>query len=51
MNTRILRDGRSIVVHDNGGLRKRCRCPRRQWIKCPHSWSFNSPWVSHRLWR
>jgi len=25
----------------NGGLRKVCGCPRRQWAKCPHSWYFN----------
>ena len=25
----------------NGGLRKRCGCPRKTWTKCPHSWHFN----------
>ena len=25
----------------NGGLRKRCGCPRKVWPKCPHSWHFN----------
>jgi integrase len=26
-------------VHD--GIRKRCRCSRRQWSKCPHPWHFS----------
>jgi integrase len=25
----------------NGGLRKRCECPRKVWPKCPHSWHLN----------
>lgn len=25
----------------NGGLRKRCRCPRRNWVRCPHGWHLN----------
>ena len=25
----------------NGGLRKICACPRRQWPKCRHSWYLN----------
>lgn len=35
----------------NGGLRKRCRCPRRQWAKCPHGWHVNFKWkgVHYRL--
>jgi integrase len=24
----------------NGGLHKRCACPRRNWAKCRHSWHF-----------
>lgn len=24
----------------NGGLKKRCDCPRRLWAKCPHPWHF-----------
>lgn len=28
----------------NGGLRKRCPCPRRNWAKCPHGWHFNFKW-------
>ena len=31
--------------HHNDGLRKRCRCPRRQWAKCPHPWSLNFKWA------
>ena len=38
MRTRTLPNGRSVNVRDNGGLKKRCRCPRRQWSKCPHPW-------------
>ena len=26
--------------HTNGGLKKRCGCPRRQWAKCRHPWHF-----------
>ena len=35
----------------NRGLRKRCRCPRAKWPKCPHGWHFNFSWkgVSYRL--
>src|SRR5262245_35090795 len=35
----------------NGGLRKRCACPRRKWAKCPHGWHLNFKWkgVHHRL--
>ena len=35
----------------NYGLRKRCRCHRTKWPKCPHGWHFNFSWkgVSHRL--
>jgi hypothetical protein len=25
----------------NRGLRKRCRCKRRDWPKCPHGWHMN----------
>jgi integrase len=28
----------------NGGVRKRCRCPRKQWPKCRHPWHFNFKW-------
>jgi integrase len=27
--------------HRNGGLRKVCGCPRRQWPKCRHGWQMN----------
>ena len=27
--------------HQNNGLRKLCRCPRRQWSKCRHAWHLN----------
>ena len=40
MRTRTLSNGRSVKVRDNGGLKKRCRCPRRQWSKCVHPWHF-----------
>ena len=40
MRTRTLPNGRSVNVRENGGLKKRCRCPRRQWPKCPHPWHF-----------
>ena len=40
MRTRTLPNGRSVQVRDNGGLKKRCRCPRRQWSKCAHPWHF-----------
>ena len=40
MKTRTLQSGRTVTVRDNGGLKKRCRCPRRQWSKCTHSWHF-----------
>jgi integrase len=40
----------SIERHTNDGLRKVCRCPRRVWAKCDHSWYFNFKWagVPHR---
>ena len=44
MRTRTLSTGRTIVVHDNGGLVKRCRCARRKWSTCPHSWTFSFKW-------
>ena len=40
MRTRTLSNGRSVKVRDNGGLKKRCGCPRRQWSKCLHPWHF-----------
>jgi 23S rRNA-/tRNA-specific pseudouridylate synthase len=41
---RRLRDGREVPVHDNDGLRKICRCPRRTWAKCEHAWHFAFCW-------
>lgn len=38
------RDGATIEVHRNAGLRKNCGCPRRGWPKCPHQWHFNFSW-------
>jgi integrase len=37
--------------HRNGGLRKRCACPRRVWAKCSHGWHINFKWkdVHYRL--
>jgi integrase len=40
MKSRNLGDGRTVSVRDNGGLKKRCGCPRRQWSKCVHPWHF-----------
>ncbi len=35
----------------NGGLHKRCACPRRNWAKCRHSWhfAFKHGGVHHRF--
>ena len=33
-----------MARHRNGGLRKRCACPRKNWAKCGHSWHFNFKW-------
>lgn len=40
-----------MVKNRNGGLRKRCGCPRRNWAKCSHGWHFNFKWkgVHYRL--
>lgn len=37
--------------HRNGGVRKRCGCPRKTWAKCRHGWYLNFKWkgVHHRL--
>lgn len=29
-----------MTRHRNGGLKKRCGCPRRTWAKCSHPWHF-----------
>jgi len=41
---RLLRDGRTVAVHRNAGLRKICGCARRVWAKCPHPWHLNYRW-------
>lgn len=28
----------------NDGLRKRCKCSKRRWAKCPHPWWFGFSW-------
>jgi integrase len=35
-----MRDG-PRTRKQNGGLRKRCDCPRRNWAKCRHDWHVN----------
>lgn len=42
--TRRLRDGREVDIGRNEGVRKVCRCARRTWARCPHSWYFNYQW-------
>ncbi len=56
MRTRTLPNRRSVKVRDNGGLKKRCRCPRRKWSKCAHPWHFGFAqngkeyrWSLHRV--
>jgi integrase len=39
-----VREGVTVAVHRNAGLRKVCDCPRRGWAKCPHPWHFNYSW-------
>lgn len=39
-----VRNGVTVPVHRNAGLRKICRYPRRAWAKCPHPWHFNFCW-------
>src|SRR5436190_13121079 len=41
---RRLRDGVTVALHRNAGLRKVCGCPRRGWAKCPHPWHFSFSW-------
>ena len=51
MKTRTLATGRSLTIHRNDGLRKRCECQRRAWLTCPHPWHFSFKWngVHHRF--
>ena len=37
-----------MTRHRNDGLRKRCRCARRQWSKCAHPWYFAYQWRGKR---
>ena len=39
-----VRNGVTVPVHRNAGLRKICGCPRRAWVKCQHAWHFNFCW-------
>jgi integrase len=50
MKQRIDAQGRTVVVHDNDGLYKRCEHPRRQWPKCRCPWHAGFQWhgVEHR---
>ena len=41
---RMLRNGHEVDVGRNKGLRKLCRCARRNWAKCSHAWYFNFAW-------
>ncbi len=41
---RRLREGVTVAVHRNAGLRKVCDCSRRGWAKCPHPWHFSYSW-------
>ncbi len=45
--TRPQREG-TMARHRNGGLRKRCGCPRARWAKCPHGWHFSFQWRGRR---
>jgi integrase len=51
MKTRRLATGKTVNLHHNDGLRKRCDCARRDWLKCSHSWSFSYKWkgTHHRF--
>jgi integrase len=42
--TRTLHSGRTVTIHRNDGLRKRCDCPRRSWATCSHAWHFAFKW-------
>ena len=44
MKKRTLSTGRTVNVHDDHAPYKRCRCPRRKWLTCPHSYAFAFKW-------
>jgi integrase len=48
---RTLHNGHIVTLHDNDGLRKRCRCARRAWATCGHPWAFSFTWKAghHRF--
>lgn len=41
---RRLPTGKTVTLHSNDGLRKRCDCARRAWAKCDHPWHFAFKW-------
>ena len=41
MTVSALTERRRGMRHRNHGLRKRCRCKRKDWPKCPHGWHLN----------
>lgn len=41
MVKRTLADGRTVTARQNGGIRKRCGCPRASWVRCAHPWHAN----------
>jgi hypothetical protein len=51
VNVRRLASGKSVAVHSNQGLRKRCACGRRRWTGCDHDWHFSFKWAGthHRM--
>src|SRR4051812_49325557 len=54
MIKRVMADGRTVAARQNGGIRKRCGCPRSVWTKterCPHPWhaSYSHGGVEHRV--
>jgi integrase len=41
MIKRTLANGRTVTARRNSGIRKRCGCPRGQWVRCAHPWHAN----------
>src|SRR5262245_9091454 len=41
---RRLNTGKTVALHDNAGVRKRCDCARRAWATCSHPWHFAFQW-------
>ena len=44
MKKRTLSTGRTVNVHDDHAPYKRCKCPRRKWLTCSHSYAFAFKW-------